>query len=134
MRITSRRISAYQEVFPLNNTNSTNFKNLNTNSYRLIAKSASIEIDSHSHSSTKPRISTTYYNNCTLARLTNELTLRLSSYCDCTIFHDTENREYLSVHRPYQDRADRIVHRVHVYEKTPIFAINEKHLPQALIY
>jgi hypothetical protein len=87
-----------------------------------------------SPSNAKPRINTTYYNNCTLARLTDELTLRLSSYCDCTIFHDTENREYLLVHRPYQDRADRIVHRVHVYEKTPIFVINEKHLPQALIY
>jgi hypothetical protein len=82
----------------------------------------------------KPSISTTFFSNCTIARLTDEVMLRLSSYCECTISRDAENKEYLSIHRPYQEQANKWVHRAHLYIETPEFTINDKHLPQSLIY
>lgn len=82
----------------------------------------------------KADISTTYFADCIIARLTDETTLNLSSYCECTIFHDAENKEYLSVYRPYQEQANKLVYRINIYSNIPEFVINDKHLPQSLIY
>jgi hypothetical protein len=85
-------------------------------------------------SRSKAKISTTYFSKYTLSALCNEVASRLSSHCECTVFLDADSKEYLSIHNPYQEQANRLIYRVNVYAKTPEFIIHSAHLPQTLIY
>lgn len=73
------------------------------------------------------------YSKFTISRLTDELTLILSSKNDCDIFEYKYGQQYLYIFRPYQNQAEGLLYRINVGEYPPEFVIWEEDIPEELI-